>query len=394
MKTTAPRFVAGAPLPALLLIASTVVLLLSAGSGCSTTPKDRGMPHEISLYAAAMQAISQQKWAEARPLIEELLRIDPEPGDHALLAAVLVGEGRIEDAFAELSLVIEQAPTHPEIAELSESLRGDDIWKPLRADPRFEPLAERADRMRWKPDFLRFDDAPPFAAWRTRCSGRANPYLATLRERYGLDAVIAGASDDLDRVKRVTHWVHARTGHTGWPDGQPTDPLGLLDAAAKGASFRCVEFGIAVAGSLNAVGIPARVVGAKTRDVETRRLGAGHVFAEAWLPDREKWVFVDAQLDIVGQAKDGTPLNAIEFRNALAGSAPPVAYSEVLSMCMYYFDYGADERFPQDSRERTRWMVGPIGSTAPTKFQRMPWNAPDGFSNRAADPYAPPIIEP
>jgi hypothetical protein len=186
--------------------------------------------------------------------------------------------------------------------------------------------------------------------------------------------------------------VHTRTGHTGWPDGQATDPLGLLDAAAKGASFRCVEFGIAAAGALQSVGIPARVVGARTRDVETRRLGAGHVFAEAWIADQGKWVFVDAQMDIVGRAKDGAPLNAIEFRNALASGRCADDYPRILAMCMYYFDYGTDESFPMGRRAGKSVTVAPVGAGIPRLFQRQPTRAPDVFTHRPADVYGAPDI--
>lgn len=56
-----------------------------------------------------------------------------------------------------------------------------------------------------------------------------------------------------------------RTQHDGWSTDAPPDALGLLRAAEKGAQWRCVEFGIAVTGSLQAVGIPARTVGGLAR---------------------------------------------------------------------------------------------------------------------------------
>jgi hypothetical protein len=38
----------------------------------------------------------------------------------------------------------------------------------------------------------------------------------------------------------------------------------------------------------------------------------------------------------------------------------------------------------------TSIMLGPIGSKMPTKFQRVPNPAPDRFTHRLADMYAPP----
>ena len=371
---------------ALLAVAATVLV-----SACTAPRKTDDMPRPLQLYAGAMEAISASDWAKARVQVEELLRIDGEPGDHALLAAVCAGEGDAEAAFRELSIAIETSVGEPGMSEFPESLRGDGVWEPLRADARFGQLVAKAESTRWKPDLLRFDDSPASTPLATRCSTASEEYLTKIRTNYGLDGVIAGAASDLDRIQRIVHWVHARTGHTGWPDGQPTDPLGLLDAAAKGASFRCVEYGIAAAGALQAVGIPARVVGSRARDVETRRLGAGHVFAEAWIADQGKWVFVDAQMDIVGRSRDGSTLDAIEFRNALAEGRAADAYPEILAMCMYYFDYSTDERLPAESRAGKRVTVAPLGAPIPRLFQREPTRAPDVFTHRPGDVYGPPV---
>lgn len=52
--------------------------------------------------------------------------------------------------------------------------------------------------------------------------------------------------------------------------------------------FRCVEYSIVAAGALNALGIPARTVGLRTKYVETELWSAGHVVAEAYLKDLGK----------------------------------------------------------------------------------------------------------
>ena len=372
----------------LLRIAATLLL-----TACTTPHKTDEMPRPLQLYAGAIEAISAKDWTKARAQVEELLRIDGEPGDHALLAAVSAGEGDTDAAFRELAIAIETSAGEPGMSEFPESLRGDGIWEPLRTDARYGQLLAKAESTRWQPDLLRFDESAAAAPLATRCSAASEGYLTEIRTRYWLDGVIAGAASDLERIQRIVHWVHTRTGHTGWPDGQPTDPLGLLDAAAKGASFRCVEYGIATAGSLQAVGIPARVVGSRSRDVETRRLGAGHVFAEAWIADQARWVFVDAQMDIVGRSREGAPLNAIEFRNALADGRAADAYPQILAMCMYYFDYSTDERHPAESRSGKRVTVAPVGASIPRRFQREPARVPDVFTNRPGDVYGPPALD-
>jgi len=54
-------------------------------------------------------------------------------------------------------------------------------------------------------------------------------------------------------VKMICAWVHTRWSHVGDANSQPHDPMGLLDAAAKGDNFRCVEYGITVADELGCV---------------------------------------------------------------------------------------------------------------------------------------------
>ena len=54
-----------------------------------------------------------------------------------------------------------------------------------------------------------------------------------------------------------------------------------------------------------------RVVCRQAHDVEPLLVGARPVFAEAWLADRGRWVFVDAPLDIVGIDMDGTPMPSL-----------------------------------------------------------------------------------
>jgi hypothetical protein len=347
----------------------------------------------VDLYASTLNAINARNWERAEHLASELLRIDPEPRDHMLLAMIHSGQGQADPAFAELAIAIEQGAADPGSADWPDMLASDPIWDPIRRDPRFAPLVAKATALRWKPDPLRFDLSSPDQPARFRFSPPNNLYLTRLRRLHKLDELVQSTTSDLDRVKRICHWVHAQAGDRGWRRGLPPDPVGLLEAASKGTSFRCVEYAAVVAGCLNAIGIPARAVGAMSSDVETRRINAGHVFAEAWLPDAKRWVFVDAEEDVVATAVDGTPLNAVEFRQALASPKPPIDYRPALSMCMFHFQMDLDQRYPLDARQRGDIMLAPVGTAAPTKFQREPSPPPRRFTHRPADLYAAPILE-
>ena len=215
-------------------------------------------------------------------------------------------------------------------------------------------------------------------------------YLRELRQRHGLDSVTASSKTDLERVLAVLHWTHTQWSHDGYNTPTASDALSILEEAAGGASFRCVEYGIVSSEALQAIGIPARTIGLKIAAVETRWLGAGHVAAEAYLRDMGKWVFLDGQFGVV-PTLDGVPLNAVEFGEALRTRRDDVAlvsaegpvtgkpraqYLRFVDAYLYYLDVRFDNRPVASRDERVRvggkssLMLVPAGAARPTVFQR------------------------
>jgi hypothetical protein len=373
--------------------------LIAINPGCASTDSkgeasDPAMAEQLAFRDLSMsyqKSMAEHQPAKAREAAEQLFAKEPQPWVQVLLAMTWAAEENRDEAFRVLSAAIASIARSPIdagpiVVDLAESLESGDEWTSLRSDPRFPALLAQAKAATWHPELLAFDAAPATDPVRMKRPATDSETLRTLRETYKLDAIVAGAADDLDRIRRMCRWVHGRTSHQGWDGDLPSDALGLLQVAEKGGQWRCVEYGIVLAGCLNAVGIPARYVGGQARDVETIAVGAGHVFAEAWIADRQRWMFVDAQMDIVGLDSDGTPMNSVEFRNSLSRPTPPIPYPLGLAFCMNYFVTG----FEADDGTRTSIMLGPIGSKMPTKFQRVPNPAPDRFTHRLADMYAPP----
>ena len=367
--------------------------------GCASTnskgeASDPAMAEQLAFRDLSMsyqKSMAEHQPAKAREAAEQLFAKEPQPWVQVLLAMTWAAEENRDEAFRVLSAAIASIARSPIdagpiVVDLAESLESGDEWTSLRSDPRFPALLAQAKAATWHPELLAFDAAPATDPVRMKRPATNSETLRTLRETYKLDAIVAGAADDLDRIRRMCRWVHGRTSHQGWDGDLPSDALGLLQVAENGGQWRCVEYGIVLAGCLNAVGIPARKVGGQARDVETIAVGAGHVFAEAWIVDRQRWMFVDAQMDIVGLDSDGTPMNSVEFRNSLSRPTPPIPYPLGLAFCMNYFVTG----FEADDGTRTSIMLGPIGSKMPTKFQRVLSRAPDRFTHRLADMYAPP----
>lgn len=118
-------------------------------------------------------------------------------------------------------------------------------------------------------------------------------FLNTLRCRYQLDEVVNGAANDTEKALRMVKWVHKQWSHNGSNEPKRSDALSILKEVKDGKNFRCVEYGTLATSCLNAVGLPARLMGFKTKDLETTATGAGHVLLEIFLPDLQKWVMLD-----------------------------------------------------------------------------------------------------
>jgi len=211
----------------------------------------------------------------------------------------------------------------------------------------------------------------------------ADSNLVKLRTEYKLEEVVAGVENDYEKLRKIVEWTHDKWEQSGSNRPSRSDPLTILKEASEGESFRCVEYAIVTAASARALGMPSRVLALKRKDVETAQSGAGHVVAEVWLNQFNKWVFVDAQFDAIPEL-DGVPLNAVEFQDAIARNTPGLVirssssrihkwyYRKWISPYLYYFDFKIDQRFflEESEKKRGRIMLVPKGAKNPKVFQR------------------------
>jgi transglutaminase-like putative cysteine protease len=215
----------------------------------------------------------------------------------------------------------------------------------------------------------------------------SDPYLVKLRATYRLAELVAGKNTDYERVRLVSRWVRSRWGHNGDNEPQSSDPLSILREADAGKQFRCVEYAIVLAGALNSLGIPARVLELKTQDADRVASGAGHVVAEAWLRELTSWIMVDGQFDVIPTAK-GQPLNAVGLQGALARREPTLGvdslsganaeeYFAWVGPYLYYFSTPFDARYPAAKQPGDLYLY-PLGAATLTVFQRK-WPIRDAF---------------
>ncbi len=214
-----------------------------------------------------------------------------------------------------------------------------------------------------------------------------NEYLRILRENYGLD-ILTFNLNDIEKIKNILEWTHNQWQHNGSNEPSKPDALTILKEVKEGNNFRCVEYGIVSSAALNSIGIKSRVLSLRTADCETVKHGAGHVVAEAYSKDFNKWIFIDGQFNAIPML-DGIPLNAIEFQKAILENKKCLNiinkngefskedkqnYIDWIGKYLFYFVVNFDNRLGYDEKlkikGKEKLMLVPLNSNTPHVFQR------------------------
>jgi hypothetical protein len=319
------------------------------------------------------RAYGQKDWPGAMSVLDRMLKLaddtknsDYRGGVRYMKACIHALSGQKIQAMAAIRQAV--AAGFTDYSKYSndtdfDSLRGDPEFKSLLAEikAKYGPLPLVWDRSQPAPQFPVLYDDPK------------TPQLLEMRGEFGIDAVVAGAKDDYERLRRLTHWVSTRWEHSPNQMASKSDPVTILREAQKGGRFICREYAIVMAGVAAAYGLPARVINLLPREVETR--SEAHSAAEVWLDDLKKWVLADGQYGAIGEL-DGIPLNAIELQAAFAEDRPVVcsAGAEVLVEWKpfilrnaFFFKMGNDQR-AFEHRTTAQLVIVPMGAPNPKKF--------------------------
>jgi Transglutaminase-like superfamily len=219
-----------------------------------------------------------------------------------------------------------------------------------------------------------------------------NIYMRRLRTENRLLDLIQSKVDDKDKALALLNWTHQQWEHNGGNEPSHSDALTILKEARAGKKFRCVEYGIVSTSALFSVGMKARVLGIKTKDVETAKTSAGHVLAEVWLSDIKKWALIDGQFNAM-PTLEGVPLNAVEFQKAITDKKPfklinsggelsakaTRDYLKFVRVYLYYFNTSFDVNYGNSNdpdairykiENKSSLMLVPMGAKNPVVFQR------------------------
>ncbi len=142
----------------------------------------------------------------------------------------------------------------------------------------------------------------------------SSPKFAQLVEKYQLDTIFHGETDELKRILLLRHWIKAIIKIDDFGDPYPGGDSveGILDEALKGAGFHCAHYMKVQNAIMNAYGYVTRTLGAGPGVKEGPN--GHHGINEIWLNSYQKWFLSDAKYDHHFE-KDGVPLSALEVRD-------------------------------------------------------------------------------
>ena len=315
----------------------------------------------------------QKDWPGAMSVLDRMLKLADDTknqeyrgGIFYMKACVHTLSGQKAQALAAIRQAI--AADFTDYSKYS----NDRDFDSLRGDPEFKSLLAEI-KAKYGPVPLVWDRSQPAPPFPVLYDDPKAPQLLEMRGEFGIDAVVAGAKNDYEKLRLLTHWVSTRWEHSPNQMASKSDPLTILREAQKGGRFICREYAIVMAGVAAAYGLPARVINLLPREVETR--SEAHSAAEVWLDDLKNWVLADGQYGAIGEL-DGIPLNAIELQTAFAEDRPVVcsAGAEVLVEWKpfilrnaFFFKMGNDQR-AFEHRTTAQLVIVPMGAPNPKKF--------------------------
>ena len=154
--------------------------------------------------------------------------------------------------------------------------------------------------------------------------------LQELRRRFELDAVVAGAQTEFERIERLMEWAYfvplGDCRHYPWNVLDwlilGRDEAGQIQMNEYGQRRRdkmCLYPNVVLVAALLSYGIPARHLNFHSEGM------TGHEIAEVWSNDYRKWVHLDATRDFYYyDLATGVPLDTLEIHNILMGRVDEV----------------------------------------------------------------------
>jgi hypothetical protein len=160
--------------------------------------------------------------------------------------------------------------------------------------------------------------------------------LIALKEKYKL-AEISGTGTDFEKSKNLLKWVHELIDQ----DGNSTLPkersaMSLIEYAQNNKQgLNCRGLAIILNESLLSIGIKSRYIELIPKDLSID----SHIVVAAYIPNLDKWVFLDPSFNAYFLDNTKTPMSVGEVREALINNFPLKTNDDIESGSVVYTNY-------------------------------------------------------
>lgn len=146
-----------------------------------------------------------------------------------------------------------------------------------------------------------------------------NPDLVRLREKFNLDSV-AGAGDEISKIKNLLHWVHNIVPHDGSSDNpEIKNTIAMIELCQKEErGVNCRMMAQMLTEVYLAMGFKARFVTCLPRDY----VSDCHVITTVYSNTLNKWLWVDPTFEAYVMDENGVMLSIAEVRERLRNDQP------------------------------------------------------------------------
>lgn len=268
-----------------------------------------------------VERMSRKASPEELDTLSRMLGVDisvfPDANFYYNYACALARAGRKRKALDAYEEFVDRAVGRMEVNYDHVAVNDPDL-DDIRSDKRF---AAAAGRLGGWCDYRRIlREASPYAAeecdtlpeWRYAAPNDRN--LVRVREYFKLDS-IAGAGDELSKIRNILRWVHDNIPHDGssaWPEERNAIAMYEL-CKREGRGINCRMLAMALNECYLSMGLKSRYVTCLPRTM----VSDCHVINAVYSNQLDKWLWVDPTFNAYLLDENGTMMSIDEVRECI-----------------------------------------------------------------------------
>ena len=232
----------------------------------------------------------------------------------------LVGDKK--EALKTFEYFTNRATKELELLDVQRIINDSDL-DAIRNEPRFKACMERLGQ--WGDYKQKLKNAKGYhrgtlpVGMKFRYMSPNNPDLVRLREKFNLDSV-AGAGNEISKIKNLLHWVHNIVPHDGGSfNPEVKNTIAMVELCQKeNRGVNCRMLAQMLTEVYLAMGFKARFVTCMPRDY----VSDCHVITTVYSNTLNKWLWVDPTFEAYVMDENGVMLSIAEVRERLRNDQP------------------------------------------------------------------------